>query len=76
LEARRLAERAEEELEAAKKALVALASHPSERGAGVVVSQYFRRGAIEYKRIPALVGVDLDAFRGLGGEEVRVIVQK
>jgi predicted phage-related endonuclease len=76
LEARKLAEQAEQELEAAKKSLVALTRHPSERGAGVVVSRYFRRGAIDYRRIPALAGVDLDVFRGTGGEEVRVSVQK
>ena len=76
LEARRRSDQADEELECARKALVALAEHPSERGAGVIVSRYFRRGAIEYKRIPALSGVDLDAYRGAGGEEVRVSVQK
>jgi hypothetical protein len=76
LEARRLVERVDQELEAAKKALVALTSHPSERGAGVVVSRYFRRGPVEYRRIPALADVDLDAFRGPGGEEVRVSRQK
>jgi hypothetical protein len=76
LEARQVAERADQELEAAKNALIALTSHPSERGAGVVVSRYFRRGQVDYRRIPALAGVDLDAFRGPGGEEVRVTLQK
>jgi putative phage-type endonuclease len=40
-------------LDTAKAALVTLASHASESGCGVSVTQYWRRGMIEYKRVPA-----------------------
>ncbi len=58
--------------EEAKAALVALASHPSESGCGVSVSQFLRKGAIDYKKVPALKGVDLEAYRKESRLEVRV----
>jgi putative phage-type endonuclease len=76
INAKRIADRATEELEASKKALITLATHPSERGAGVTVSRYWKAGLVDYKRIPALSAVDLDSFRGPGREEVRVTVAK
>ena len=74
--AKRLADGATTELEAAKKALIALTTHPSERGAGVCVSRFWKTGGIEYKRIPELADFDLEPFRGPGREEVRVTVLK
>ena len=61
-------------LDEAKAALVALSSHPSESGAGVSVSQFFKRGNVDYKRVPALKGVDLEAYRGASRMETRVVV--
>ncbi len=61
-------------LDEAKAALVALTSHPSESGAGVSVSQFFKRGSVEYKRVPALRGVDLEAYRAASRMETRVSV--
>ena len=58
--------------EEAKAALVALASHPSESGAGVSVTRFFKKGAVDYKRVPALKGVDLEAYRKESRMEVRV----
>jgi hypothetical protein len=52
-------------LDEAKAALVALTSHPSESGAGVSVTQF-------WKRVPALKGVDLEAYRGASRMETRV----
>jgi putative phage-type endonuclease len=74
--AKRLADGAAAELEAARKALTGLATHPSERGAGVCVSRYWKAGAIDYKQVPQLAEVDLEGFRGPGREEVRVTVVK
>ena len=58
----------------AKAALIALASHTSESGAGVKVSRYWKTGNIDYKKIPELKGVDLEKYRGAAREEVRVTV--
>lgn len=60
----------------AKAALVTLAQHPSESGAGVGVTRYWKQGAVDYKRVPQLQGVDLDAYRKAGSVEVRVSVGK
>ncbi len=70
------AETASAWLDEAKARLVALASHTSERGAGVCVSRYWKAGSIDYKKVPALAGVDLAQFRGKAREEVRVSVVK
>jgi hypothetical protein len=59
-------------LEEARAALVAITSHPSESGCGVSVSHYWRRGQVDYKRVPALKGVDLEAYRGSSRMETRV----
>lgn len=65
-----------EQLEAAKAKLIALAQHPSVTGAGVKVTRFWKQGSVDYKRVPALEGVDLEAYRGKGRLEVRVNVVK
>ncbi len=72
-DAKRIADMATKTLEEAKERLIARAGHAKEQGGGVTVTRLFRRGNVDYKRIPAVVGVDLDQFRGSGREEVRVI---
>ena len=61
-------------LEQAKAALVALASHPSESGCGVSVAQFWKRGSVDYKKVPALTGMDLEKSRGASRMETRVTV--
>lgn len=61
-------------LDEAKFALVALASHPNESGHGVSVTQFWKRGAVDYKKVAALKGVDLEAYRGASRMETRVTV--
>ena len=58
--------------EQAKAHLSALASHPKEQDGGVAVTKFWRRGNIDYKRVPELAGVDLEPYRGGGREEVRI----
>lgn len=70
--AKRAADEAVEVLEQARKALVALAVHPREQGSGVSVTRYWKAGNVDYKKVPVLQGVDLDAYRGKAREEVRV----
>jgi predicted phage-related endonuclease len=69
---KREAEAAAERLETARAALVALAVHPRETGAGVAVTRFWKVGGIDYKRVPELCGVDLSSYRGKAREEVRV----
>ena len=38
------------------------------------VTRFSKVGAIDYKRVPELRGVDLDQFRGKAREETRVTV--
>jgi len=40
------------------------------------VSRYWKTGAIDYKKVPELVGVNLEQYRGARREEVRVSVLK
>jgi putative phage-type endonuclease len=76
LNAKRMAEEAAATLEAAREQLVALTRHPSESGAGVTVTRFWKQGNVDYKRIPELAGVSLDAHRGKGREEVRITLAK
>lgn len=71
-QAKQEADAVAERLEAARQALLALARHPKEQGAGVTVTRYWKQGTVDYKRIPALQGLDLSTWRGKGREEVRV----
>ncbi len=71
-QAKRAAEASDEALDRARQALVALAEHPREQGAGVAVTRYWKAGRVDYKKVPALRGVDLEQYRGKAREEVRV----
>lgn len=73
-EAKRLADMADAALALAREALVSLAGHPREQGSGVTVTRYWKAGNVDYKKIPALKGLDLGAFRCNAREEVRVTV--
>jgi putative phage-type endonuclease len=61
-------------LEEAKAALVALTSHPSESGCGIAVTQFWKKGSINYAKVPALKGVDLESYRGASRMETRITV--
>ena len=59
-------------LDEAKATLLGLSSHAKEQGGGVAVTKFWKKGAVEYKRVPELGDVDLEQYRGAGREEVRV----
>ena len=63
-------------LDALKQRLASLARHSSEQGGGVSVSRYWKVGAVDYKKVPELAGVDLDPYRGAEREETRITVLK
>lgn len=63
-------------LDEAKAKLVGLAHHPSEKGGGVQVTRYWKAGNVSYSKIPELVGVDVERYRSVAREEVRVTMLK
>jgi len=63
-------------LDALKQRLTDLTRHSSEQGGGVSVSRYWKAGNVDYKRVPALAGVDLEQYRAAAREETRVTVLK
>ena len=50
--------------------------HPSEAGFGVSVTRFWKQGSVDYKKVPELKGVDLEAYRQKGRWERRVSVGK
>jgi putative phage-type endonuclease len=66
------ADAADSVLAQAREALVALAQHPKETGAGVSVTRFWKQGSVAYAKLPELQGVDLEKYRGKAREEVRV----
>ncbi len=69
---KREAEVLAERLEAARQSLIALAQQPREQGAGVSVTRFWKQGSVDYKKVPVLQGLDLNAYRGKAKQEVRV----
>ena len=76
LAAKETADAAATRLDEAKSTLVMLAQHPSEKGAGVLLSRYRKAGTIDYKKVAALAGMDLEQCRGAPREEVRISATK
>jgi putative phage-type endonuclease len=72
LELRTAYEELSAKVDAARERLIAQATHAREQGGGVSVTRLWKRGNIDYKKIPELAGVDLEPFRGAGRQEVRV----
>jgi putative phage-type endonuclease len=73
-QAKQAAQASDEVLDRAREALVTLARHPREQGAGVSVTRFWKAGGIDYKKVVELKGVDLEQYRGKAREEVRVSV--
>ena len=74
LEAKRAADAMGKALDEAKTRLTALASHPKEDGGGVSVTRFWKRGSVDYKRVPELAGMDLEPYRGKSREELRITI--
>ena len=71
-QAKQAADLADGEVAKARDALVAPAQHPKEQGAGVSVTRFWKAGAVNYKAVPQLKGVNLEGYRGKLREEIRV----
>ncbi len=53
----------QEKEETHRKALILLSEEENSRGSGIVLSKHSRRGQVDYKEIPELLGVDLEKHR-------------
>lgn len=69
-----VADEAQAKADVAKARLVEMAKHSRESGGGVSVTRYWKKGNIDYKRIPELTGVNLEQYRGRIREEIRIVV--
>jgi len=65
---------AKSEVERAKTVLLELADHPSVTGGGVTVTQFFKKGAIDYRRAATDAVADLEAYRKAGTSDTRITV--
>ena len=74
--AKRQADETDQKLEVARNALIALAEHPKEQGAGVSVTRFWKQGSVNYKAVPQLEGINLNAYRGKAREETRISESK
>lgn len=75
LKCKAASDEAQAKADEAKAKLISLTSHTRESGFGVSVTRFWKQGNVDYKKVPALQGVDLDNYRGKMREEVRVITQ-
>ncbi len=74
LEAKGVADTIIKALDDAKATLVGLSGHAKEQGGGVSVTRLWKRGSVDYTRVPALATVDLEQYRGAAREKVRIMV--
>ena len=58
----------------AKAQLTGLASHAKEQGGGVSVTRLWKRGNVDYKRVPGLAAIDLEQYRASAREEIRLSI--
>ena len=61
-------------LDEAKARLVGLTNHAKEQGGGISVTRFWKRGNVDYKRVPELAGIDLEQYRSAAREEVRLAI--
>ena len=74
LQAKRAADAAVNAMDEAKARLVDMTDHAKEQGGGVSVTRVFKRGNIDYKKIPVLSTLNLEQYRSASREEVRILV--
>jgi putative phage-type endonuclease len=53
----------EEKKEKVRKRLLEISGNSNSMGAGIRLSKFMRKGNVDYKAIPNLIGVDLDKYR-------------
>jgi len=76
LELRAAHEELSAKVEEAKDRVLSLTAHAREEGGGLAVTRFWKRGSIDYKRVPELAHVNLEAFRAPAREEIRIAVAR
>ena len=66
----------QEEEEALRNQLIFLSDGNNAKGGGISLCQFFRRGSVDYSKIPELKGVDLDQYRKTGSTTWRITCQQ
>lgn len=59
-----------------RSALIAKASGRNAKGSGICLSKIVRKGTVDYKKIPELIGVNLERYRKDPTEAWRIVAQK
>jgi putative phage-type endonuclease len=59
-----------------REALVAKANGMNAKGCGICLSRIVRKGTVDYKKVPELIGVDLEKYRKSPSESWRIVCQK
>ena len=59
-----------------RQALISLADRSSVVGGGIRLSKVIRRGSVDYKSVPNLIGVDLEQYRKEPIETFRIAEEK
>lgn len=62
--AKRLADKASDAEAKARERLILLCGDRSSHGAGITLTRSERKGNVNYSRVPALAGIDLEPYRG------------
>ena len=76
IEAKKALDKAQEELDSAKQALLDLSEGPKEYGYGVTVTRSERKGAVDYAKVPELKGIDLEPYRKKSTTVCTVTIEK
>lgn len=72
--AKQVHEAASLEVDGTRERLLAATEHSSESGSGVTVTRFSKVGAVDYKKIPELKGVNLEQYRGASRQEARITI--
>lgn len=67
-----MAKRADEYKEKAKKLLLEIAGDDCIEGFGLKLTKFWRKGSIDYKKIPELKNIDLEKYRKEASESIRI----
>ncbi len=62
----------EQEEENYRNALINMADKQSAEGAGIRLQKVYRKGNVDYSKVPELSGVDLERYRKRGSESFRI----
>ena len=66
----------QEQADKIKEDILAKVTHPKMKACGVTIVQVERAGAVDYKKIPELKGIDLEKYRKAGSKYYKMTIEK